>query len=258
MVPHTWQSPSSSPPQRSLTSQQPPISLLFTNLVFNPQPSPLSEESFPHLIPPPSHFRFSRGCLFHTTLAHTASSFSFRWNPTPWRNNHLRRLVILRHTSPPMLATLWNKRHVTHPRRWERHSETKDKVVSTRDDDWCSCFSFLTISINFKSSFCCEWSLHDNNKSHKKIVDMSPQWLIGQISLLSIATCVSVLSTTQHCCQRHSTSYLPPRFYVDCHLSIIIALRFCHVGGRRCHSVRLSWRSQSIFLKFLLWMITPW
>ena len=76
----------------------------------------------------------SRGCLFHTTRAHTASSFSFRWNPTPWRNNHLRRLVILRHTSPPMLVALWNKRHVTHPRRWERHSETKDKVVSTWDD----------------------------------------------------------------------------------------------------------------------------
>ena len=114
MVPHTWQSPSSPPPQSPLTSQQPPISLLFTNLLFNPQSSPLSEESiFFHLIPLPSHFRFSRGCLFHTTRAHTASSFSFRWNPTPWRNNHLRRLVILRHTSPPMLATLWNKRHVT-------------------------------------------------------------------------------------------------------------------------------------------------
>ena len=159
MVPHTWQSPSSPPPQSPLTSQQPPISLLFTNLLFNPQSSPLSEESiFFHLIPLPPTFAFH--AVFHTTRAHTASSFSFRWNPTPWRNNHLRRLVILRHTSPPMLATLWNKRHVTHPRRWERHSETKDKVVSTRDDALAS--------------------------------------------------------------------------------------------------VRLSWRSQSIFLKFLLWMITPW
>ena len=76
---------------------------------------------------------FAFHAVFHTTRAHTASSFSFRWNPTPWRNNHLRRLVILRHTSPPMLATLWNKRQ---------------SGVNSR---WCSsqCSSFLKISINF-------------------------------------------------------------------------------------------------------------
>ena len=147
MVPHTWQSPSSSPPQRPLTSQQPPISLSFTIFYFKTQP--LFEESIFHLILFLPTFTFTRLPFPHNSSTHSVKfQFQVESDPvteqSPSSPRHLASHIPVDarhtlkqktcHTSSPMLATLWNKRHVTHPRRWERHSETKDKVVSTWDD----------------------------------------------------------------------------------------------------------------------------
>ena len=144
MVPDTWQSPSSPPPQRShfstashLTSSQSSLSQHHPTLTscwriylsLNSSSFPLS--------------------LFHTTPAHSVTSqVSGACNPIPSRNNHLRRLIILRHTSPPMLVTLWNKGQCG---------------VNSR---WCSChrLSFLKISISYNSSFFC--GIHLSSNAH--------------------------------------------------------------------------------------------
>ena len=144
MVLGTLQSPSSPPPQRShfstpghITSRHnPPFqntsnpelslkNLSFTKFLFLPT------FTFPHNSGTQRQVSSFRGC-----------------NPIPWRNNHLRRLIIARHTSPTMLVTLWNKGQCG---------------VNSR---WCSChrLSFLKISISIVWSFFC--GIHLSSSAH--------------------------------------------------------------------------------------------
>ena len=139
MVPHTWQSPSSPPPQSPLTSQQPPISLLFTNLLFKTQSSPLSEESiFFHLIPLPSHFRFSRG-FPHNSSTHSVK-FQFQVESDP-----------VTEQSP------------SSPRHLASHIPADARDTLKQKTKWCqlemmlfSVFVFLEDLNQFFSSFFCE------------------------------------------------------------------------------------------------------
>ena len=124
MVPHTWQSPSSPPPQSSLTYQQPPISLLFTIFYFKTQP--LSEESIFHLIPLPSHFRFSRG-FPHNSSTHSVK-FQFQVESDPVTEQSP--------SSPRHLASHIpaDASHTLKQKTCHIPADARDKVVSIRDD----------------------------------------------------------------------------------------------------------------------------